>query len=206
MRRSAHGASGFTLVELLISAMISLSLGAAGFLLVRTQLRSLMNQSAGLDAIEGARAALDLMASDIRMTGANVSGASRWVGSGTCIGKSSSFTAVWDDGISANGSAPNHTVRYWYDATNKRIVRTIAGVDATLIPNVPASGLVFQYLSNSGAAAAMSGSPSQVTSCDDVAVVQVSVAVTAARAAQTFIVNLGSRVTLRNRSNTLTRM
>ncbi len=190
----------------MISTIITLALGVGGFMFLRTQLRSLTDQSAGVDAMEGARAALDFMSNDIRMTRANGAAGSGWVGTSTCTGRSDSFTAVWDDGLSANGTAPNHTVQYWYDSANKRIVRTTGGADTTLIPNVPANGLAFTYYTSTGAAAAMSGTPSQVTSCDGVQVVQVSVTVTAKRATQTFTRNIGTRIALRNRSNVLYRM
>ena len=45
--------AGFTLAELLVACSISLVLGAAGFLFFRTQLRTLTDQSATLDAIVG---------------------------------------------------------------------------------------------------------------------------------------------------------
>ncbi len=198
-------AAGFTLVELLVTTMISFVLGSAGFLFFRSQLRSLTDQSAGLDAIEGSRAALDFMANEIRMAGANPAGT--WPQTGTCGAglsgaQTSRLTIAWDG---ANGSPidgtidANESITYRYDSAGKRIWRTVNGVDTLLIRN--AAGLTLQYFKDASAAA-MSGSPSEVTSadCNGVTNIQVTVKVQTARAATAITnVNLGARVALRNR-------
>lgn len=192
---------GFTLTELLIATAISFVLGAAGFLFFRTQLRSLTDQAAGLDAIEGARAALDFMANDIRMAGANPAGT--WApGANSCLkglssARSSSLTVRWDANGDGNVNAAE-TITYAYDAANKQVVRTINGTSAVLIND--ASGLTFQYFKGA-AAAAMGGSPSQVTTadCDAVTSIQVTVQVSAARATTPSTVSVAARVALRNR-------
>src|SRR5882724_6434101 len=140
--------SGFTLIELLIATVFSLALGIGGFAFYRSQARSLTDQSAGLDAIEGARAALDFMSADIRMAGANPAGtwspAANGCFAGVSTAQATSLTIAWDG---ANGDTTygtinaGETTRYWYDAGTKTIVRTVNGVDTTLIKNVPTGGL-----------------------------------------------------------------
>jgi Tfp pilus assembly protein PilW len=185
----------------MIATVISFVLGSAGFFFFRTQLRSLTDQAAGLDAIEGARAALDFMANDIRMAGANPSGT--WApAANSCLkglgsAQTSSLTILWD--ANADGSISGaETITYSYDAANQRVLRTVNGTSAVLIKN--ASGLTFQYFKGA-AAAAMSGSPAQVTTadCDGVTSVQVTVQVKAARATTPTTVSVGARVALRNR-------
>jgi prepilin-type N-terminal cleavage/methylation domain-containing protein len=192
---------GFTLTELLVATAISFVLGSAGFLFFRTQLRSLTDQAAGLDAIEGARAALDFMANDIRMAGANPAGT--WTpAANSCLkglssARTSSLTLSWDANSDGSISA-DETITYSYNAANKQVVRTVNGSSAVLIKN--ASGLTFQYFKGA-TAAAMSGSPAQVTTadCDVVTSIRVTVQVSAARATTPTTVTVAARVALRNR-------
>jgi prepilin-type N-terminal cleavage/methylation domain-containing protein len=203
MTRARHPrAAGFTLVELLITMGISFVLGSAGFLFFRSQLRSLTDQSAGLDAIEGARAALDYMANEIRMAGANPAGT--WPQTGTCgaglsSAQTSRLTISWDG---ANGSPidgtidANESITYRYDSANNQIWRTINGVDTLLIRN--ATGLTFQYFKDA-TAAAMSGGQVTSADCNGVTNIQITVQVQTARATTVTNVNLAARVALRNR-------
>jgi len=199
--QTARLCGGFTLTELLIATAISFVLGSAGFLFFRTQLRSLTDQAANLDAIEGARAALDFMANDIRMAGANPAGtwapAANSCQKGLSSAQSSSLTIRWD--ANADGSVnAAETITYSYDTANKRVVRTVNGTSAVLILN--ASDLTFQYFKGA-TPATMSGNPAQVTTadCDNVTSVRVTVRVSAARAVTPTNVAVGARVALRNR-------
>jgi len=197
-------AAGFTLVELLVTVAISFVLGSAGFLFFSAQLHSLTDQSAGLDAIEGSRAALDFMANEIRMAGANAAGT--WPKTGTCgaglsSAQTSRLTIAWDgaNGRPIDGTIDaDESITYRYDSAGKRIWRTVNGVETLLIGN--ATGLTFQYFKDA-TAAAMSGSPSQVTSadCNGVTNIQITVRVQTARATTVTNVNLAAHVALRNR-------
>jgi prepilin-type N-terminal cleavage/methylation domain-containing protein len=204
-RKSNHApprTAGFTLIELLVTMAISFVLGSAGFLFFRSQLRSLTDQSAGLDAIEGARAALDFMTNEIRMAGANPAGT--WPQTGTCgaglnNAQASQLTISWDG---ANGSpidgtiGANESITYRYDSSGKRIWRTVNGVDTLLIRN--ATGLTFQYFKDA-AAAAMSGGQVTGGDCNNVNNIQITLQVQTARATTVTNVNLGAHVALRNR-------
>jgi hypothetical protein len=62
---------------------------------------------------------------------------------------------VWDanqDGsIDYNASDPNaESIVYTYDSTNQRIMRTVAGVEQTLVSNVPTGAFSFQYFDTAG--------------------------------------------------------
>jgi len=196
--------SGFTIPELMISIVVSLLLGIAGFAFLRSQLRSLTDQSASLDAIEGTRAALDLMAHDIRMAGAVPTGACASCGTGLSAAAASGLTVAWD--ANANGTLDSgESITYSYDAGTQSIVRTVTGGSAqTLIKNVPAGGLTFQYLQFDGTTAAMSGG--QVTSPAAVVTIKITVQVQAARATTLNTTTLQTKVGLRNRSAVLARL
>jgi Tfp pilus assembly protein PilW len=213
MSAKMRDSSGFTLVELLVTAVISLALGIAGFSFFRSQGRSLTDQSAGLDAIESARAALDFMAYDIRMAGANPAGT--WSQSGTCgAGLSSAQTSsltIASDG--ANGGAidgtiaPGEITTYSYDAGTQSIVRTVDGSSQTLIKNVPSGGLVFRYYtSGTGSPVSLSGGQVSSTDCNNVRSILIKVKVQTARGTVVANVDLSSRVALRNRKAVLERL
>jgi Tfp pilus assembly protein PilW len=203
MRESKQArAGGFTLVELLVTMGISFVLGSAGFLFFRSQLRSLTDQSSGLDAIEGARAALDFMANEIRMAGANPAGT--WPQTGTCgaglsNAQTSQLTISWDgaNGRPIDGAIDaNESITYRYDSSGKRIWRTVNGIDTKLIGN--ATGLTLQYFKDA-TAASMSGGQVASTDCNAVNNIQITVQVQTARATTVTNVNLGAHVALRNR-------
>ncbi len=193
------------MLELLVAAGISFVLGAAGFFFFRTQLRSLTDQAAGLDAIEGARAALDFMASDIRLASLKPTGSCSTCGAGLSGAQSTTITVAWD--ANSNGTLDaNESITYAYDASAKAVTRTINGTTSTLIRNVPSGGLSFQYFQSDGSAAAMSGSPAAVTTPANVTTVLVTVQVQAANATTPWTTLLSSRVTLRNRASALARL
>jgi type II secretory pathway component PulJ len=204
-RSRTLGAAGFTILELLVAASISLVLGAAGFFFFRTQLRSLIDQSAGLDAIEGARAALDFMANDIRLASLKPTGSCPTCDPGLSNAQSTTITFAWD--ANSNGTVDaSEWITYAYDSSAKAVTRTVNGTTTTLIRNVPSGGLSFQYLQSDGSAAAMSGSPAAVTTPANVTTVLVTVQVQAANATSPWNTTISSRVTLRNRASALARL
>jgi prepilin-type N-terminal cleavage/methylation domain-containing protein len=186
-RRDAMSHRGFTLIELVVAMGISLALGIGGFLFFRTQVRSLIDQSAGLDAIEGARAALDFMAYEIRQAGSS---------NGACSA-STPLSSMSSTGLTityCNTSASLQTIIYAYDSGLKRITRSVNGSSATtLISNVPSGGLSFVYYDSSDASTA---------TASNVASIKLTVQVQAARATTVTTTTLYSRVALRNRALT----
>lgn len=199
-RRTLTNSSGFTLLELMVATITSLALGAGGFMFFRSQVRSLTDQAAGLDAIEGARAALDYMSNEIRQAGANPMGTCSGCTSALSTSSSlSSTTVTIKSDINVNGTLDSsETITYAYDSTNKAITRQANGSSATtLIKNVPSGGLSFQYFDATGTAT--------TTTADAVAVL-ITVKVQAARATTVTTVTLASRVALRNTSTVLVRI
>jgi Tfp pilus assembly protein PilW len=204
-RSHGIGVAGFTIVELIVTTAISLVLGSAGFFFFRDQVRSLIDQSAGLDAIEGARAALDFMGNDIRMAGLKPTGSCASCGAGLSNARSDTITVAWD----ADGDGTldaDESITYAYNSGAKTVTRTINGTTTTLIRNVPSGGLSFQYLQSNGSAAAMSGSPAAVTTPATVTTVLVTVQVQAKKATNPWNTTVASRVTLRNRASALARL
>jgi type IV pilus assembly protein PilW len=204
-RSRSLGAAGFTMLELLVAAAISLVLGAVGFFFFRAQLMSLINQSAGLDAIEGSRAALDFMANDIRLASLKPTGSCATCGAGLSGAQATTITVAWDADSSGTLDA-NESITYAYNSSSKAVTRTVNGTTTTLISNVPSGGLSFQYLQSDGSAAAMSGSPATVTTPANVTTVLVTVQVQAAKATNPWNTTISSRVTLRNRASALARL
>jgi type II secretory pathway component PulJ len=193
------------MLELLVAAAISLVLGASGFFFFRAQVRSLIDQSAGLDAVEGARAALDFMANDIRTASLKPTGSCSTCGAGLSNARSDTITVAWD--ANSNGTLDaTESITYAYNSSAKTVTRTINGTTTTLISNVPSGGLSFQYLQSDGSAAAMSGSPASVTTPANVTTVLVTVQVQAKKATNPWSTILASRVTLRNRASALARL
>lgn len=197
--RQRAGSAGFTLTELLVTTIISLMLGVAGFAFFRAQLRSFTDQAGSLDAVEGARAALDFIANDIRMAGADPTGGAH--PNGLSQAQSSTLTIAWDGANSrpVDGAIDaNESITYAFDAGAKQITKTVNGVTQTLITN--ATRLTFQYFLADGVTpAAMSGSPAVVTTPNNVVIVQMTVQVQTARATAITTVKLASHVAVRNR-------
>ena len=69
VRSAALSVAGFSITEFMVAMIISLMVSAAGWAFYRTQLRALGDQSADLDAGEGARAAMGFVARELRHTG-----------------------------------------------------------------------------------------------------------------------------------------
>jgi len=200
-KRIACSSAGFTLPERLIATLISFLLSTGGFLFFRSQLRSLTDQSAGLDAIEGARAALDFMAGEIRTAGGKPT-----LSCGGC-----GITAATATGISfsldanGNGNATDsgEQLGYLYNAGSKTILRCTGATcsngstGSTLIRN--ASGLSFSYTLADGTTttAPTAAQLSQIVR------VALTVQVEAARATTVTTVTLKSEVTLRNQASVL---
>jgi Tfp pilus assembly protein PilW len=195
---------GFTLPELLVATLISFLLGTAGFLFYRTQLRSLTDQSAGLDAIEGARASLDFMANEIRTAGEKPTLACGGCGltAASATGLSISFDAN-GNGNATDTSPVNEQIGYLYNSTSKIILRCTGATcsngssGTTLIRN--AASLAFEYVLADGT---VTSAPT-AAQLSQVVRIRITVQVNAAKATTVTTVTLKSGVTLRNQSSVL---
>jgi prepilin-type N-terminal cleavage/methylation domain-containing protein len=201
LKRIAVSSAGFTLPELLIATIISLALGIGGFLFIRSQIRSLTDQSAGLDAIEGARAALDFMVNEIRTAGEKPTLACGSCGltAATASGLSISFDA------NGNGNATDsgEQIGYLYNSGSKLVLRCTGATcsngstGTTLIRN--ASGLSFSYTLDDGTTT----TTPTAAQLSHVVRVAVTVQVDAAKATTVTTVTLTSNVTIRNQATVL---
>ncbi|MGH7860437.1 MAG: PilW family protein [Candidatus Binatia bacterium] len=210
-----RSSSGFTITELLIAMIVSLVVSLAGWGFYRTQLRVLTDQAAELEATESARAAIGFMAREIRHTGYDPldsafpdPAAPALPNPGALVvAQQNAIAFRWDndgDGtMEANATDPlPESVSYAYNAGTGQIVRTVNGVSQTLISNIPAGGLVFQYFNRNGAPLTLSGNPAALTGAqmDTVAFVRVHVRVQADGTRTTpAIVEMSARAALRNR-------
>lgn len=207
-RRSALGTAGFSITEFMVTMIISLVLSAAGWMFYRTQLRSLGDQSADLDAGEGARAAMGFMARELRVAAYDPQGTALTTAGATGISdaRSDRLLVQWDSDssgtIDPNAVDPNaESVLYTYDPSLKQVLRTAAGNTQTLIKNVPSIGLAFEYFDGNGDTLTPSGNPAQLTAAqrDAVAVILVKLQVETFRATRVRTVKLSARAAIRNR-------
>ena len=191
-------AKGFTLPALLVATLISFLLSTAGFMFFRSQLRSLTDQSAGLDAIEGARASLDFMANEIRTAGEKPTLACG--GCGLTAASATSLSISFDANGDGNATATNEQVSYAYNS-GAQLIQRCTGANCvpstTLIKN--AASLAFEYVLSDGTivTAPTAAQLSQVVR------VRITVQVNAAKATTVTTVTLKSGVTLRNHSAAL---
>lgn len=204
-----NDARGFTLTELIIAVGLSLLVASASWSFYQTQLKSLTDQAANLDATENARAAISFMVREIRFAGLD-SQESAFSTAGLMGLNEATVTSILiqadidrSGAIDPNAVDPNaEQVAYAYDAGGERILRTVAGTTQTLIKNVPAGGFGFRYFDDAGNELVPStGTPAALTAAqrDQVAIVRLDLEVEAAHAITPQTIDLSSRATLRNR-------
>jgi prepilin-type N-terminal cleavage/methylation domain-containing protein len=158
---------GFTLTEILVATLLSAVLGSAALGFFRSQAQALGKQSVTLDATGALRAAMTLLTADVRGTAFDPKTTAFTV-TGTKGVRYAGPAALWieldrdgDGTIQASASDPSaESIVYSYDAGARQVVRTVAGVSQTVIPNVPAGTLTFAYFNRAGTALTPSGSPS----------------------------------------------
>ena len=115
--------AGFTLFEILVSAVISLTLLAAIYGVFRAQTHTVKGQESRMEAHEYALAVLDTIVREIRNTGYFPSGTACTNvanSNGVVSGDAQSFRLVYD--TNADGTC-EEDVAFTYDATNKEILR-----------------------------------------------------------------------------------
>lgn len=219
---------GFTLTELLVSALVAGLFAAAAGGYYRSEVRALSIHSGTLAATDKVRSAMTFLSRELRDAGYDpqLTALTTAGYKGVRFAGPNAVWIVWDanqDGsIDYNATDPNaESAIYTYDSANQRIVRTVAGVDQTLVSNVPAGAFSFQYFDTAGNALAFdtaasfvvpSGAPSlssavssilngqgQVlspTNRDAVALVRVSIQVQTVGITPAFNLSLASGITL----------
>jgi len=150
---------GLTLVELLVSTVVAagFAIAAGGF--YRGEVRTLITHSATLDATDKVRAAIGFLTREVRNAGydprltALPPAAAGF--RGVRFAGPSAVWIVWDANqngtIDYNAADPNaESIVYTYDSTTRSIMRTVAGVEQTLVSDVPTGALSFQYFDSAG--------------------------------------------------------
>ncbi|MDY0188169.1 MAG: prepilin-type N-terminal cleavage/methylation domain-containing protein [Syntrophus sp. (in: bacteria)] len=147
--RSTKSCGGFTLVELMIALTIGLVILAALYNLFSAQNKSLSVQETIVEMQQNARAAMDMMATEMGMTGYDPAGTSP-AGISTFSANSIAFTQ--DLNGDADVSDPNESIAYSYDSGHLRISRNTGGGPQPYAENVEA--LNYTYYNAAGATTA----------------------------------------------------
>lgn len=142
---------GFTLIELLIAMAISGIVIGAAFSFLIGQRQYLNVQEQVTDMIQNARAAMDMITSEVTMAGYDPSGAKTFSG----IPYDSAKLKINAD-LNSSGfiDGSNESITYAYKATEKRITRDTGGGGQPFAENIQA--FTFQYLD-------VNGNPTTVT-------------------------------------------
>jgi len=152
--RKRNGQRGFTIVELVMAVAVGLILLSAIWAAVVSGQRSSTGIERKVTTTQDARAALEVMAMEIRMASYNpaLGEATPWVNPATCgagiaayrgiQSASSTNISIQMDLANGNpaaptcGDAPNEIIEYAYDNANQRITRELRSCNA----GTPVSG------------------------------------------------------------------
>lgn len=150
--RSLRARRGIGLAEVIVGAGLALFLVAGIYAFYRGQLRALRAQASAAEAAGAARAALELMAREIRMAAYDPTGLALPLSPGPdCPGAPRGIVDAgrWrlriQQDLNGDGviGGPGEDVAY--ELVGSEIVRTDSGVSTTLAYDVPAGGLLFRY-------------------------------------------------------------
>jgi Tfp pilus assembly protein PilW len=133
---------GCTLVELLVSMMLTLFFMGAVYSVFRVQARTVKSQESRLEAQEYARAVLDVMVREIRNAGYTVSGTA-CAGVVTATAQTLQIRLDTDDDGDCGG--PNEDITYTYNGANQDITRAVDGGGAQNLTDGNATALQFTY-------------------------------------------------------------
>ena len=114
--------SGFTLVELLVAAGLSLFVLASIGGLFRSQTKTVKGQESRMEAHEYALAVLDIMVREIRNTGYFPGTACNATG-GITAATATGFSLVYDKNADSACSGDDEVVAFAYDGTNQNVTR-----------------------------------------------------------------------------------
>ncbi|MEA2624300.1 MAG: type pilus assembly protein PilW [Candidatus Binatota bacterium] len=200
--------SGFTLAELLVACAVSMVVLIAGWGFYLTQLRSLSDQSATLEATDKLRGAMTFLAREVRFAGydpraaALVAVGAKGVRDARGDRMTIEFDADASGGIDADATGPAaESVLYAYDSANRTVLRTVAGSTETLVSEVSPGGLLLEYLDADGAALPLAGTPAALSAADRdrVAFVRVTLSIEAVDTQRSTVLTQTMDVALRNR-------
>ena len=154
VREPGRGSRGFSLVELLVSMVITLVILSAAVTLFSSQLSSRRYQGKRTDAITSAQAAINILSREIGNSGYGLKRgilASNGLVLNDCNATRLHFRANTDN-LNATTSDPGEDVTFFYDASSRSIVRYDAansGSSAGIINQVSnVSFTYYDYASN----------------------------------------------------------
>jgi type IV pilus assembly protein PilW len=136
---------GYTLVEVMVALVIVSILGIAMANIFRAQNQVQARQNTGVERSMNARAALDMLAREIRNAGYNPR---RTANAG--FTKTEVTEVEWTADLNGDGDTDDsdvtgdERVRYWLDEDTGELMREAAGVQVVVADNI--SGIVFTYL------------------------------------------------------------
>ena len=199
---------GFTIIELLVASFIAITFALAGWSFQRTQAQDLTDQSASLDATEKIRGSMAFVSDEIRRAGYDPLLTALLVPGQKGIREARAdrlwieFDADEDGLLEPTAADPGaESVLYTYDATNRRILRTVDGVTQVLAEDVPPGGFSLEYFDVLGNPLTLTGSPPILDAVkrDLVAFVRLKLRVTVQAVQTAGVLELASRITVRNR-------
>jgi len=169
---------GFNLIELLIAMTIGLIILAAlsSTFLMQREIYDVQEQI--VEMVQNARAAMDMMTSEIRMAGYDPAGAV-FDGIPYNAGQLQIFADLDGDG-NAGGSSENIT--YTYDNPNLQIDRNTGGGAQAFAENIQT--FTFSYLDSSGTA---------TTTASDIRQIEITITARTAEPGRNYIPNSGYR-------------
>jgi len=145
---------GFTLVEMLIAMVIVGIMGIALVAFLRTQHQTVVRQNSGVLATQNARAAIDMLARELRNAGYSPRGALSAAQLGTIQSDSVSWTADMNaDGDTLDSSTGVWDERVAYFEEGSAMMRAAGGGGGTAVTD-NVDSLRFTYLDETGAATA----------------------------------------------------
>lgn len=144
-RNTIRNARGVTLVEMLVAMVVMGIIGVLAVNIFRVQHHAQARQNTGVERTMNARAAVDMMAREMRNAGYDPYGTGK-----AGFEKMNSSDVKWSADLNGDGDTDDfgngmdETVRYFHDAEEQTIVREVDDVQSVVADNV--SNLAFVYL------------------------------------------------------------
>ncbi len=144
---------GFSLIELLVTIVLSSIVMGAIYSVYRVQTRSMKVQENRMEAQQYARSVLDLMVREIRNVGYFPVGACSTTpanSDGIITADAQSFQFVYDADADNDCAGPDENIAYAYAAANKDITRAVDGGAAQVLTDGNATNLDLKYFQQDG--------------------------------------------------------